>query len=115
MKTLGMLAVLLFVTAMAMGQNAVPFPQGANPALENGSYVPAVVDTPQNMPSSMAANVGDATISYRSDRIDAGSPFPMDANPSLEKGTVAQEPFLGERHPGIDTGSPFPTAADPNR
>ena len=110
--TLATLVVLLFVTTMAMGQNAqLPFPQAANPALENGTYVPAVVYTPQNTPSSMAANVG---ITSRDNKIDTGSPFPMDANPSLGSATVGQTPSFDERHSKIETGSPFPMAADPS-
>jgi len=113
-----MFAVLLFVTTLSMGQNSqLPFPQAANPALENGAYAPAVVFQPQNSPSAMAANVGGATIEiapFRSNRIDNGSPFPMAANPSMGTGTIAETPFVGERR-HKDNGSPFPMAADPAR
>jgi hypothetical protein len=114
-----MLAVLLFVTTIAMGQNSqLPFPQAANPALQEGTYAPVVVFTPQNTPSSMAANVGGTTaapmIAYRGDDIDNGSPFPTAANPSLGAGTNMENPSLEERRHKADSGSPFPAAADPS-
>ena len=112
-STVGMLAVLLFVATIAVGQNSLPFPQAANPALQEGTYAPTVVY--QNTPSSMAANVGAPIQSLPTRITDNGSPFPMDANPSLGERIHGEAPFLGERHHEIETGSPFPMAADPSR
>ncbi len=112
-STVTMLAVLLFMTTMAMAQNSqLPFPQGANPALENGPWVPAAIYA--NSPSAMASNVGGAAVgtAYQTNKIDTGSPFPTAANPS--QGTPIQAPFVEERRHKADTGSPFPMAADPS-
>jgi hypothetical protein len=118
-STVTMLAVLLFMTTMALAQNSqLPFPQGANPALENGPWVPAAVYTPQNSPSAMAANVGGATVeiapfaAHQSNKFDTGSPFPTAANPS--QGAPIEATFVEERRHEADTGSPFPMAADPS-
>ncbi len=113
MKTmLGVLAALLFVTTLALGQQSnLPFPQGANPALQNGVYAPAVAEQ-SNLPASMAINQSvPASFLERRPTADTGSPFPIAADPSPNK-NVGTSPS-SERE--FDTGSPFPIAADPSR
>ncbi len=112
-STIGMLAVLLFVATLAVGQNALPFPQAANPALQDSDYYQQTAPTVvyQSQPSSMAANAG-ATVeiaplpAYR-ERIIAE--FPMAANPFLGVPNDTGK-FVRDRS---DTGTPFPQAANP--
>jgi hypothetical protein len=111
-KTLaGVFAMLLLVTAVALGQGyqPLPFPQEANTALANGSAdqsPSATADTP----SSMAAN---QTSSDWSSPAESGSPFPSVANPSFgSNGSEQSSPSL---EGGLNNGSPFPSAANPSR
>ena len=104
--TIGVLAVLLLVTFVAVAQNSqLPFPQAANPAL--ASKQPAVVYQP--VPPSMAANVGATvaeTFAPRPSKIGTGSPFPMAANPATGAASFVEPSHeIG--------GSPFPVAANP--
>ena len=103
--TFGVLAGLLFVSTVAVGQygGGSPFPQAANPALRSGEVVPLI------SPSSMAANL-PSVLSWHQ-KVDTGSPFPQAANPSLRSGTSGETSPSGN----IDTGSPFPEAANPSR
>lgn len=116
--TFGLLATLLFVSTVAVGQygGGSPFPQAANPALRSGEVrLPLVVDQSYRAesPSSMAANPTGSSPSVLAwhHKVDTGSPFPRDANPSLGSGTS------GEKAPShnVDLGSPFPQAANPSR
>ncbi len=104
-STIAMLAVLLFVTTMAVGQNALPFPQAANPALASGA-----IAVPPTLPSAMAANTS-AKVPLTSTSL----PFPMAGNPSLGFHPSAEASFTGEQRHAIDNGSPFPMAADPSQ
>lgn len=118
-STVAMLAVLLFLTMTAMAQNAdLPFPQGANPALQDNAYQTAVANAPQNSPSSMAANFGGATVEvlpeYRMRATDTSNEFPMAANPSLGSPTAPEALFTGERHHPADSGIQFPMEANPS-
>ncbi len=111
-SVLGVLGAFLLVTTLAVGQQSdLPFPQGANPALQNDTYAPAVADQ-RNLPTSMAFNQSSPT-AYpgRHDNIATGSPFPMDADPSPNKNNGITPSF--ERSNEFDPGSPFPTAAAP--
>lgn len=105
--TIGVLAGLLFVSTVAVGQygGGSPFPQAANPALKSGE----VVALPLISPSSIAAN-SPSVLSWHQ-KVDSGSPFPQAANPSLGSGTSGQTSPSGN----VDTGSPFPQAANPSR
>jgi hypothetical protein len=79
----GVLAALLLVTTVAVGQYAPftePFPQSANPALANGAPEESSTAVTTDMPSSMASQSG--TYAERSGKFDLGSPFPSSANPS---------------------------------
>ncbi len=113
MKTMfGVLAALLFVTTLALGQQSeLPFPQGANPALQNGAYAPAVAEQ-GNLPASMAANQSfQASFLERRPAVaDTPLPFPMAADPSPNK-NVGTSPS-SERE--FDSGLPFPLAANPS-
>jgi len=104
--TFGVIAGLLFVSTVAVGQygGGSPFPQAANPALRNGELVLPVIP-----PSSMAANSPSVLSSHQ--KVDSGSPFPQAANPSLGSATTGETSPSGN----VDTGSPFPQAANPSR
>ncbi len=104
--TLGVLAGLLFVSTVAVGQygGGSPFPQAANPALRNGEAALPLIS-----PSSMAAN-SPSVLAWHP-RVETGSPFPTAANPSLGSGTSGETSPSGN----VDTGSPFPQAANPSR
>ncbi len=116
MKTIfGVLASLLLVTTLAFGQQLdsnLPFPQGANPALQNGTYAPAVADQ-TNLPPSMAINQ-NFPVAYpeRHNAIETGSPFPTAADPSPNTNNGIQSSFEGENNL-VQTGSPFPLAVAP--
>jgi len=104
--TFGLLATLLLVSTIAVGQygGGSPFPQAANPALRSGEGpLPAI------SPSAIAANSPSVLSSHQ--KVDTGSPFPQAANPSLGSGTSGQTSPSGT----VDTGSPFPQAANPSR
>jgi hypothetical protein len=105
--TLAVLAGLLFVSTVAVGQygGGSPFPQAANPALRSGEVVPL----PLISPSSMAAD--STSVLAWHPKVDTGSPFPQVANPSLGSGTGGQT----SPSDNVDTGSPFPQAANPSR
>jgi hypothetical protein len=105
---LGVFALLLFVTTLALGQSyqPLPFPQEANTALQAGSADPSA-----NMPSSMAANQESYTFTGEGDRVNLGSEFPSIANPVLGRDSAEMAPAWGEQH---DLGSPFPSAANPS-
>jgi hypothetical protein len=106
----GVLAALLFVSTMALGQQhasyAEPFPQSANPALAYGAADESSPSGNAESPSSMSAN---QSVFAGSNRADLGSPFPRVANPSLGREGDEMAP---DNH--IDLGSPFPSAANPS-
>ena len=104
--TLGVLAGLLFVSTVAVGQygGGSPFPQAANPAMKNGESALPLIS-----PSAMAAN-SSSVLSWHQ-KIDTALPFPQAANPALGSGTSGQVSPSGN----VDTGSPFPQAANPSR
>ncbi len=104
--TFGLLATLLLVSTIAVGQygGGSPFPQAANPALRSGESALPVIS-----PSSMAA--GSPSLLSRHQKVDSGSPFPQAANPSLGSDTSGQTSPSGN----VETGSPFPQAANPSR
>lgn len=110
----GLFAVLLLVTAVALGQGyqPLPFPQAANPALANGSGDESSPSSAtSDTPSSMAAN--QATDSDWSSPAESGSPFPSAGNPSLGSSTSGQSSPSIEG--SLSNGSPFPSAANPSR
>lgn len=103
-RTIEVLATLLFVTALALGQQyqPLPFPQAANTALasltaENAAPASARV------PSAMAARQVSAP------QAADVSPLPTAANPAFGKGWDA---MIG--HSTDEGGSPFPSAANPS-
>jgi hypothetical protein len=119
----GMLGVLLLLSTVALAQQyqPLPFPQEANPALQN-SYndeTPSAVD----LPSAMASDEATVEIFPSAEdshhewyRFQTGSPFPMAADPALANGDDRDRKFSD-----VDTdtewqdrgpGSPFPTAAN---
>ena len=102
-RTIEVLAALLFVTTLALGQQyqPLPFPQAANSALANATAENAAT-TPVGVPSSMAAR--QVTTAQAADV----SPLPTAANPSFGKGW---DQMIG--HSTADGGSPFPSAANP--
>jgi hypothetical protein len=106
--TFGVLATLLLVSTIAVGQygGGSPFPQAANPALKDGELVLPVIS-----PSSMAANQSGTSDLAWQQKVDTGLPFPQAANPSLGSRTSGQTSPSGN----VDTGSPFPQAANPSR
>jgi hypothetical protein len=110
--TVGVFAVLLLASAVAIAQQyqPLPFPQEANPALSN-SYADESSSVNADMPSSMAENQS-GMFERRHDQADLGSPFPSAANPSLGRGSEDQTTPSWERE--HDLGSPFPSAADPS-
>jgi hypothetical protein len=113
-SAVGALAVLLLVSALAIGQQhssyAEPFPQSANPALANGTADESSPSVNAGLPSSMAIN---QSVFAGSNRADLGSPFPQAANPSLVNGTAGgSSPSIG--HSTAEGGSPFPSAANPS-
>ncbi len=107
----GVFAVLLLVTAVAVGQQhqsyAEPFPQSANPALANGTADESSPTVSADVPPSMATHQS-GTYAGR-DKADLGSPFPQAANPSLGR---KSEGLLPDNN--INLGSPFPSAANPS-
>ncbi len=119
--TVGALTVLLLVATLAVGQQhasyAEPFPQSANPALENGTAEEMSLSENAGLPSSMAAiqsstsEVMLTSFSDQPDKADLGSPFPSVANPSLANGSAGE--LIG--HSAADGGSPFPSTANPSR
>jgi hypothetical protein len=118
--TSGVFAVLLLVTAMAVGQQhasyAEPFPQSANPALANGTAEELSLSGIAEAPSSMAAiqsstsEVMLTSFSDQRDKAGLGSPFPSAANPSLANGSAGE--LMG--HSTVDEGSLFPSFANPS-
>jgi hypothetical protein len=111
--TFGLLATLLFVSTVAVGQygGGSPFPQAANPALRNGQLVLPLIS-----PSSMAGNQSGTNVESTPSlawhqRVDTGSPFPQAGNPSMGSGMEGETSPSGK----VDTGSPFPQAANPSR
>lgn len=108
--TIGAFAVLLLVSALAIGQQhssyAEPFPQSANPALANGMAEGSSPSVNADLPLSMAT---DQSVFAGSNRADLGSPFPQAANPSLGR---AGDEMLPDSN--INLGSPFPGAANPS-
>lgn len=117
MKTIfGVLASVLLVTTLAFGQqwdSNLPFPQGANPALQNGTYAPAVANQ-NNLPPSMATNQNFPVIyPQRHNAIETGSPFPTAADPSTNTNNDIPTSIEG-RNFELQTGSPFPMAAAPS-
>jgi hypothetical protein len=124
--TVGVLAVLLLVTAAVVGQQSqLPFPMAANPSLANGTTAETsslAGDRRQDLPSSMAANQTSTTaeaspaVPAVRNEIDTESPFPTAANPARIWGsstTAETSPSVGERHHKVDNESPFPMAANP--
>ncbi len=119
-RTLGALAVLLFIATLAIAQQS-QFPMAANPSPEantNGETV--VIYQPQvNSPSSMAANEAAspslAGWRYEEWRYDVEknfeSTFPVADNPSV--GAPAETAPFTEHH-RIGGESPFPAGANPN-
>jgi hypothetical protein len=108
--TSGVLAALLLVTTVAVGQYrpfTEPFPQSANPALANGAAEESSTAVSADMPSSMASQSG--TYAERSGKFDLSSPFPQAANPALGRTGDEMSPDTN-----IDLGSPFPSAANPS-
>jgi hypothetical protein len=116
-SAMGVLAVMLLVSALAVGQSyqPLPFPQEANTALQGGLYEESVPSATADMPSSMAADQSnEITPSYRyEERSDQalGSPFPQAANPSLGHHGDEMAPTWTEQR---DLGSPFPSDANPS-
>jgi len=111
----GVLAVLLLVSTVALGQQyQTPFPQAANPALANGTAEQSSPSLVRELPSSMAANQSSTDEEAgRRANANSGSPFPSVANPSQWTGTSdTTSPSFEDRH---DSGSPFPSAANPSR
>jgi hypothetical protein len=119
-RTLGALAVLLFVATLAIGQQS-QFPMAANPSLEANTndetvlfYQPHV-----GLPSSMAANADTSSSladwRYEDWRHDVQnnfeSTFPVAADPSI--GAIAEMAPLTEHH-RISGESPFPAGVNPN-
>ena len=108
--TIGVLSVLLLVSALAIGQQhasyAEPFPQSANPALANGAADEASPSVNADLPSSMAVN---QSVFAGSNSADLGSPFPQAANPSRGR---EDDEMLPDNN--INLGSPFPSAANPS-
>jgi hypothetical protein len=119
-RTLGALAVLLFVATLAIAQQS-QFPMAANPSPQantNGETV-LVYQPHVGLPSSMAANAETSSTladwRYENWRYNVEknyeSTFPVAANPSI--GTPAETSPLTE-HRRIGGESPFPAAANPN-
>ena len=110
---LGVFALLLLVSTLALGQSyqPLPFPAEANTALQGNPYnemAPTVTE-----PSSMAANQGEEIFIYHGSGTALGSPFPSAANPSLGRSTADEStPSWREER---SLGSPFPAAANPAR
>jgi hypothetical protein len=117
-RMIGALAVLLLVTAVAMGQQS-PFPSAANPSLEpNTNQESAVTLQRVELPASMAANtsypVTEWRYEFRNDFANE-SQFPTAANPSLTTGTNTDMPtVIVEQSSRIDSESSFPQAANPS-
>ena len=117
-RTIGALAVLLLVAAVAMGRQS-PFPSAANPSLEpNTNEASAVTLQRVELPPSMAANtsfpVTEWRYEFRNDFADQ-SQFPTAASPSLTTGTNADMPtVIVGQHSGIDSESSFPQGANPS-
>jgi hypothetical protein len=114
-SSVGVLAVLLFVTTLAMGQQyqPLPFPQAANPALANGAAEESAPAVGVDLPSFLATNQSGAYADRRG-KAELGSPFPQAANPALAN-PAAGESSLSIGHSTADGGSPFPSAANPSR
>lgn len=115
-SVLGVLAALLFVTAMAMGQQS-EFPQAANPALENDTYwqtSPSVADQ-SNLPSSMAINQSGTDVvmspSFEERRNALGPEFPNAADPSRDRNTDISTSFKQRER---ESGAEFPNAVNPS-
>jgi hypothetical protein len=111
--TFGVIAGLLFVSTVAVGQygGGSPFPQAANPALRNGEFALPVI-SPSSMAAHQSGTNDESTPSLAwHQKVETGSPFPQAANPSLGSGTSGQTSPSGN----VDTGSPFPQAASPSR
>ncbi|MGC2209489.1 MAG: hypothetical protein WA532_05180 [Candidatus Korobacteraceae bacterium] len=108
---LGVFALLLLVSTLALGQSyqPLPFPQEANTALQGGPDNEMAPDV--NLPSSMAANQGEEVFIYHGGGTALGSPFPSAANPSLDRSNADETTpsWREERR----LGSPFPAAANP--
>lgn len=114
---IGVLAALLLVTTMALGQQyqTLPFPQAANPSIAKGVAEQTSASLRVNVPPSMAVNnTSKEVASHR--QFDPGSPFPSTANPSLANGAGEETSLSSEyRHLNIDVGSPFPSSANPSK
>jgi hypothetical protein len=117
-SAVGVLAGLLLVSTLAVGQSyqPLPFPQEANTALQGGSYEESAPSATADMPPSMAADQGDEqfspTFTYEEHGDRAlGSPFPSAANPALghHDDEMAPPAGFGTAH------DEFPSAADPSR
>ena len=119
-RTLGALAVLLFIATLAMGQQS-QFPMAANPSPEANTNDETVViyQAQVGLPSSMAANAEQpsslAGWRYEDWRYNVESnfesTFPVAANPSV--GAIAETAPLTEHH-RISGESAFPSEANPN-
>jgi hypothetical protein len=115
--TVGVLAVLLLVSTLAIGQQyqPLPFPQEANTALAGSpadETSPSLVDA--DRPASMASDQAiPLAFSDRQDNPALGSPFPSAANPSQGSSSEDQMAPSFDEHNSL--GSPFPGAANPSR
>jgi hypothetical protein len=114
-SAVGVLAVFLLVSTLAVGQSyqPLPFPQEANTALQGGPYEESAPSATAELPSSMAADQsGEIAPSFNYEEHALGSPFPQAANPSLGRSSADQmAPSWDEQR---DLGSPFPSAANPS-
>jgi hypothetical protein len=114
-SALGVLAALLFVTAMAIGQQS-EFPQAANPALENDTYwqTPPSVAGQSNLPTSMAINQSSTDVVMSpsfEERNTLGPEFPNAADPSRDRNTDISTSFEQRKR---ESGAEFPNAANPS-
>jgi len=109
------LAALLFLTTFALAQPAEPFPQAANPSVQDGQrYLPLVVEQQgyqAGEPASMAENAGEEvtpSVLNWSHNSETGTPFPLSAGPRISSDDQAA---TGDEQ--LNGGSPFPMSANP--
>jgi cytoskeletal protein RodZ len=120
--TVVVLAVLLLVTGVAIGQQSQSsFPMAANPSLATDTSAetsPIVeVDRHHELPSSMAVNQASTTTELSPSVVgytgDNESSFPAAANPSITTSTTSETSIsvVERRH----NESSFPAEANPSR